>query len=282
METSEFLKSLSYRNSVRWAVRSLHLQRFLRKQYYAWARPADGIVRWEIGGISAQFSVRTPGELRVLDPAGQAQDERHLLELLISTLHRGDFVYDIGANVGLYSVILGKAVGAQGQVIAFEPGSVSCEHLRENAQANCLWNVRCFQMALGERSTQAKLYHGEENADSSLVRSPTGVDMGYEIVEVAEGDRLVKSEKLPVPRLVKIDVEGSEYAVLRGLRRTLGQPACEIVCCEIHPHFLPQDVKPEEILALLESLGFCRIDIRRRRDTFHALCFKESSPPAEQ
>lgn len=100
MKIPESLRSLTYRNSVRWAVRRFRLQRFLRRQYYVWARPGDGIVHWQVGGINARFHVRTPGELRVLDPAGQAQDERHLLESLIAMLRPGDVVYDIGSNVG--------------------------------------------------------------------------------------------------------------------------------------------------------------------------------------
>jgi hypothetical protein len=84
---------------------------------------------------------------------------------------------------------------------------------------------------------------------------------------VEKGDRLVAEEHLPLPRAVKIDVEGNEYAVIQGLRHTLAQPVCKMVCCEIHPHLLPASVHAESILELLKSLGFAHIDRQgRERD----------------
>jgi len=252
------LKRLTYRPELKGVARVLHLRRVLRKWYWWWARPPDGILRIQIGQISAQFYVRTPGELRNLDPAGAAQQEWEILQLLISTLCPGDIAYDVGSNVGLYAVLLARVVGERGQVIAFEPESESYAHLQANLKLNGLTNVRAFRKALGERSGEGKLYQGEENADSSLVGPPAGRDMGHQLVEVVEGDDFVHAEGLPVPRVVKIDVEGYEYGVLWGLRETLAHPTCELVCCEIHPHLLPREVKPEAILNLLESLGFTR------------------------
>ena len=231
----------------------------------------------EISGISARFRARTASEFRVLDPAGAAQGEQEILQLFISSLRGGDVFYDIGANIGLYSIILAKVVGTSGQVIAFEPGTEADEHLRDNVEANALTNVRCFQRALGDRSGHEKFYKGQGNADSSLVRPPTGAYMGHEMVDVVEGDRLVESENLPLPSAVKVDVEGNEYAVLKGLSQTLQQPCCRMISCEVHPALLPPDVKLEDVLALLESLGFGRIEVRQRRDTFHALCYKETA-----
>jgi hypothetical protein len=77
---------------------------------------------------------------------------------------------------------------------------------------------------------------------------------------------------------VKIDVEGYECAVLRGLSRTLAAPQCEIVCCEIHPHLLPRGIEPHDVMRLLKSLGFTRIDIESHRGTFHATGHKQTLP----
>jgi hypothetical protein len=101
---------------------------------------------------------------------------------------------------------------------------------------------------------------------------PTG--HGYQVVEIMEGDHLVEIEKLPLPRAVKIDVEGYEYAVIRGLSQTLVQPDCELVCCEIHPSLLPAEVKPQDVLDLLKSLGFTHIDLYPLLNTYHTVCYK--------
>lgn len=270
------LRRLSYRWSVARAVRALRLQRLLRKWYYHCARPPNGILRIEVGGVSAQFYVRTPGELRNLDPAGAAQGEQHILERLMSTLRAGGTFYDIGSNVGLYAVLLARTMGHRGQVIAFEPMSQSFDHLQDNLSLNDLTNVRSFRKALGERNGVGILYLGEENADSSLIRPPTGTetDRGYQEVDVVNGDWFVEVENLPLPRAVKIDVEGYEHSVIQGLRHTLAGRGCELVCCEIHPHLLPPEVKPETVIALLKSLGFGHIDVCQRKDTYHAVCSK--------
>ena len=275
MSISDFVKKVSYNDSARRVARSLHVADALRKMYYVWARPRHGVLQVEVAGISTRFRARTPSEFRVLDPAGAAQGEQQILQLFISSLRSGGVFYDIGANIGLYTVILAKAVGTGGQVIAFEPGTEANEHLRDNIQANSLTNVRCFQQALGDRNGREKFYRGQGNADSSLMRPPTGAYMGHEMVDVAEGDRLVESENLPLPNAVKVDVEGHEYAVLRGLSHTLLQPCCRMLSCEVHPDLLPSHVKLEDVLTLLKSFDFRRIEVRQRRDTFHALCYKE-------
>ena len=231
----------------------------------------------KLAGTSAQFYVRTPEELRLLESAGGAGGEQRVLELLASSLKPGDVVFDVGANVGLYTVLLAKVVGDGGQVISFEPEGQTYAHLVDNLKLNSLTNVRCFRKALGERNGQARLYSNELIGGASLVRSPEGKGPG-EVVDIVEGDELVLAENLPLPRAVKIDVEGYEYAVIQGLRRTLAQCGCELVCCEVHPAHLPAEVKPGMVVDLLRSVGFSRIGTYPRWDnTFHLVAYKEAS-----
>jgi methyltransferase FkbM-like protein len=93
-------------------------------------------------------------------------------------------------------------------------------------------------------------------------------------VGVVAGDRFRQLKGLPIPRAVKIDVEGHEYAVLQGLHDTLSQPACELVCCEVHPKLLPSGRSLETVSGLLESLGFAHRETHRRYDVFHVVAWK--------
>jgi hypothetical protein len=121
------------------------------------------------------------------------------------------------------------------------------------------------------------LYSNVAIGGASLLHAPEGKGPG-EMVDIVEGDQLVEAENLPLPRAVKIDVEGYEYAVIQGLRRTLGHHACQMVCCEIHPARLPAHVKPETVGDLLRSVGFNRIDTYPRWDkAFHLVAYKEAS-----
>jgi FkbM family methyltransferase len=277
MRSRDFLRRVTYRPEAKALARALGLRKTFRNWYYRFARPSNGIVEHCIHGLAARFHVRTPGELRNLDPVGRAQQERDILELLMASVHEGDAVFDVGANVGFYTVFLALAVGAQGQVIAFEPNTESYQHLGDNLVLNAVTNVRAFRKALGERGGEGRLYQGQENADSSLVGPPLGKDVGHQLVDIVAGDSFRETEKLPVPRVVKIDVEGYEYQVLQGLQSTLAQPPCELLCCEVHPRLLPRGVTLEGILSFVRSLGFRSIDTYSRWDTFHLLARKGES-----
>jgi FkbM family methyltransferase len=274
-----FIQRLTYHPAVTQAARTLRLRRILRSLYYRWAGPADGILRIGVGGIEAEFSLltREPAELRGME--SEVLKERHILELLISALRPGDTVYDVGASVGLYTVLLAKAVGNQGQVIALEPEKQSYARLLGNVELNALTNVRCIRKALGAEPGEGKLSVIEGVTAPSLLPPPENGRGGQgtgETVEVDTGDRLVTEEKLPLPRIVKVDVEGYEYPVIQGLRQTLAQPECQLVCCEIHPNLMLPGARPEDLMAALKSLGFSAIDSYpcHGRVEYHVVCRK--------
>ncbi|PYV17712.1 MAG: hypothetical protein DMG21_07505 [Acidobacteria bacterium] len=237
--------------------------------------PEGGIIHLDLDGRHARFYVHSAWIAEDLKTFGRG--ERALVSRLVSTLKTGDVVYDVGANMGLHSVFFGQAVGPAGQIIAFEPEPHYCERLRSNVSLNGLSNVRIFPLALGEHSYASELLPAVRGLASprlaELSEAQTRARAGQE-VRVIEGDRLVETEKLPVPRLVKIDVEGHEYAVLRGLRGTLANPGCEVVCCEVHPKLLPKGVNPEKIVSLVRSCEFTRVEILPRPPEMHVIGFK--------
>jgi len=269
------LKRLSYCPEVLKPVQKLGLNSILRRAYFHFARPASGILPMEIGGIKARFYTQTPEELRILESAGGAGGEWHVLGRLIAFLEPGDVVYDIGANVGLYTVVLAKTVGDAGRVVAFEPDRWAFEHLQGNLTLNGISNTACFRKAIGDRPGRGRLCSSRIIGGASLVEA-RGQGVEAQIVDVAVGDELAAEENLPIPRAVKIDVEGYEYSVIRGFSRTLAHPLCELVCCEVHPSMLPREVQPATILELFKSLGFARSEIYRRWDsTFHLLATRD-------
>jgi FkbM family methyltransferase len=274
MTEINFFKRFSYQPLLKRIVRIFHLQQFARKVYYRLNRPAGGIFQLNINKISAYFYVRTPLELRAVE--FEMVYEQYILEKLISLVQPGDTIYDIGANIGFYTVSLAKAVGVRGRVITFEPMSENYRHLRDNIELNGLTNVRTFQVALADWNGKGELYltASKENISGlpSLIPHHLAIDRE---VEVAEGDRLIETNRLPIPQLVKIDVEGSEYAVIRGLRQTLNKPNCKFVLCEIHPQLLPAGLQPKQIFDELKSYGFTQINIcHRGMREYHILAQK--------
>lgn len=222
----------------------------------------------ELHGVSGRFHVRNYRELRILEAVEIG--ERDVLELLIQFLKPGDVVYDVGANIGIYSVLLARAAGGRSKVIAFEPERQSYRHLQQNLALNGIRNVQGIQLALGDESGAAQLFVRDGATCPRLAAPPPTGERGRvtsESVKIEKGDHLVAREGLPLPRAVKIDVEGHEHAVIQGMRRTLADPICKLVCCEIHPHLLPPNVTAESIHQLLTALGFSRVSkLHRERD----------------
>ncbi len=270
-----FLVKLTYHPRVLRIVWALRLRGIVRKLFFLAERPRDGILQIDVVGTSAKFYVRSPGELRMLQKAGIGYFEQSVMEFLKEKLSAGDVVYDVGSNIGLYAVLLGKLVGEKGLVIGFEPEQKNYDHLLQNLSLNSLNNVHIHRVALGDCDGEGKLYCGEDLVLANLL-NPREKEASYEVVKIMEGDSFRKAENLPVPRAVKIDVEGYEYSVLKGLKKTLQSPACQFVSCEVHPTLLPKGVTPEEVVDLLRLCGFSQVsrDEAAGMSEYHVLASK--------
>lgn len=128
----------------------------------------------------------------------------------------GDVVYDVGANAGFYTLLAATLVGARGRVVSFEPVPSNLEVLRRHIALNDLVNVEVIEAAVADRDGIAAFSaEGGHGATARLSES------GNLRVRVTTLDTLRSEGRIPAPTLIKIDVEGAEYAVLRGAERLL-------------------------------------------------------------
>jgi len=276
IDVARALRQLYGRPASRRALAILHLTPLLSRWYYRCTKPADGIVRVRVQHVRAQFRVRTDDEFVLLELLAGSAGEKHLIELMLTLLRPGDVAYDVGANMGLYTVFFSKQVGPQGRVIAFEPLRANYQRLQGNVALNRLENVRCFQKALGHCNGTADIYASSNIGNFSLLRRKDAYEKPAERVEVITGDDLLAAGTCPVPRVIKIDVEGYEHAVLRGLAGTLNRPECEFVLCEMHPSLQPAETDSDDLLKLLRTAGFQRVAYYRRAssDIYHVVASK--------
>lgn len=179
--------------------------------------------------------------------------EKEAFELFRAMIKPGQTVVDIGANVGFYTLEAARAVGLQGRVIAFEPEPNNCKRIRRNLEANGHRNVTLCQMAVSERSGRVELFLGSDCGIHSLLRErASGEALEVEMVSL---DDYFERHNL-APDLIKIDAEGVELQVLRGMQRTLARYPSTAVICEIYDPS-PEVVrrKKTEAVALLEAHG---------------------------
>jgi FkbM family methyltransferase len=267
------LRRLTYMPTLRATARHLHVSGALRRCYYGIFSSPDGVVRVSVAGIDAEFYAPTAADLRSLEDG--ILRERGFLKALRSALRPGDVFFDIGAHVGLFSVLMAKAVGARGQVIAFEPETRAHQRLESNIALNGLTNVRVFQKALGHKNMRGQLFVGGHSCPSLVAREadPRRQSASQEI-DIIQGDWLVGREGLPIPRAVKIDIEGYEYSALRGLRGTLAHLACELLCCEIHPTVLTADATVDGIVECIRGMGFSQLGLPPHSYQMHMIARK--------
>jgi len=154
-------------------------------------------------------------------------------DLLARVLRPGMVFYDLGANVGFYTILGAKLVGEQGKVFAMEPTPRLAEAVRANAARNAFTNVTVVQVAAGEREGTAKFVDTEFSAGNRVARD--GADEGEATFEVrvTSVDAYVRETGAPLPDVVMMDVEGAEIDALRGMRETLAA-AKPVILCEVH------------------------------------------------
>lgn len=136
----------------------------------------------------------------------------------------GRVAYDIGANLGIFSLFFSRAVGAQGQVVAFEPMPDNFAALERNLKLNRVRNVTAIQMALGEAAGERAAYSVAGESGRYSIEVSGGGDERYTpagVCRIDTLDQVVGRMNLPPPGFIKIDVEGAELAVLRGAAETL-------------------------------------------------------------
>jgi FkbM family methyltransferase len=170
-------------------------------------------------------------------------------EALRRLLGPGDVLYDVGANIGFFVLIGARLVGPGGRVVAFEPVTENVAAIRSNAELNELANIDVVERAAGAARGLERLLRVEDLSWSRLESrgSHPGTLESVE-VEVVPIDELVRSGELPPPTVVKIDVEGSEVDVLRGMAETIEQHRPAIVC-ELHETAV-------EFAELMEAHGY--------------------------
>ena len=159
--------------------------------------------------------------------AYKAYGEYSEIELIIikKILKAGDFVFDIGANIGIFSIPISKQITESGKLFCFEPQKFIFNLLNQNIEINKLGNVNTFNCALGEKICKVKI----DNIDYSLNGNfgGVGIDDDYDNSMSVKLRTVSSEEKIEMKKLdqfiniercdfIKIDVEKMETKVLKG------------------------------------------------------------------
>ena len=199
--------------------------------------------------------------IAVLLKGGEGYESR-FRDTMLAVVREGDCVWDVGANAGYYSRLFAERVGQRGRVFAFEPDPRVLARLEQSV--GILGNVTLVPVALADRDGTMRFRQGSDavGATGQLIDADRTSAGAWIEVPVLRGDTVVARGMAALPDVVKIDVEGFEAEVLRGLGALLERPSLRAVCVEVHFALLDtrgQRNAPAEIEWSLYSAGFrCR------------------------
>ncbi len=171
-----------------------------------------------------RFYVTPESGLRYWLPNRAIKADEALLRSAVETVKLGSLVWDVGANMGLFSFAAAGLAGVQGRVYAFEPDAVMARLLRRSARLNpqaapvevipcaVAQDLGLAQFEIAQRSRASNALEGFQLSQGGGVRE-------LETVLTVSLDWL--AERIPPPDVLKIDVEGAELVVFRGARQLL-------------------------------------------------------------
>ncbi len=144
--------------------------------------------------------------------------ERHITEQMHNHIKAGDIVLDIGANIGLHTILLAKITGNSGQVHAFEPIPSIYTQLEKSIEKNNIKNIRVEKFALGEKQEELDININLGCVASSSILDKDVSNMTTNIkIQVKALDSL----NLQKVDFIKLDVEGYEWNVIAGGMNTI-------------------------------------------------------------
>ncbi len=181
------------------------------------------------------FEVKVPARyFRYFPPKYELSN----ISFLDETLSEGMTAIDIGAHIGLLAVIMGKKVGEDGKVLAFEPTPSTFATLEETIKINDLENaITLIRKAVSEKVGMTSFYVTDIEGHNSNSLADNKRDYGNEHkidVELTSIDEIVEEYKLSKVDLLKIDAEGAEYSVLKGGKKTI-EANKPVMSLSLHP-----------------------------------------------
>ena len=210
---------------------------------------------------------RLPGGLNIrLYPKGDIAEflafpllfEKTELALAAAFLRPGMSVIDVGANIGLYSILAASRVGPNGTVWAFEPSTELAARLDRNLALNGCDRVHVFRLALSDTpNASLSLTCDSGFGDAYRYLSPDAGSSGGEVVPVTTLDAWAAANAIGRADFLKVDIEGGEYRMVLGARDFLASNPKIVVMFECETDWSARaGWRPQDLRDLFNSLGF--------------------------
>lgn len=229
--------------------------RFLNKRRLKSITKVTKSVVKDINGSKMRLDVSMDdGLCRFLAIAGIR--EPHITEVMKRDLREGEIFVDIGANIGYYALLEAKMLGNNGKVYAIEPVPDTIGLLRENIALNNYSNIEIYQTAIGDRSGTASMYVGKW-LNRSQIKEVGTINSDRITQEITTPLSTLDDflEGKPYPNALRMDTEGYEYNIIKGMKRMLAKNLPLKLYIEFHFRWLGKE-KSIELLRILKEADF--------------------------
>jgi FkbM family methyltransferase len=182
--------------------------------------------------------------------------DRKITWICKQIVRNGDTVLDIGANIGMVTVLLSDLVGKNGSVHSFEPNPSLCDGINRTISHNGITNVTLHPIALGSKQDTVELIIPNHNRGAaSMVWNKGRTDCDVVNVRVVPLDEICKNNKINSIRFIKIDVEGFENEVFLGAQQLLSTIQPDAILFELNWR-TERQFSEEPLIKLLHGYGY--------------------------
>ena len=178
-----------------------------------------------------------------------------IADIFYSEVKTGDVVLDIGANIGVFTLLGAKLVGSEGSVYAFEPDPENFSLLTQNVNQSRYKNITLVNKAVNSQTCPLKLYQSESNRGDHQIHDSGQNRKFISVQGVAIDDYFDENEKRV--KLIKMDIQGAEWDAIQGMSNILNQDHPLIIISELWPFgLLRAGVSTEIYLSFMKERNF--------------------------
>lgn len=180
-------------------------------------------------------------------------------ELLSKELKEGMVCLDVGSNIGYYAILESRLVGIKGKVIALEPSPENFRYLKKNMKLQKFSNMEIHNVACGDQNGITQFSVSDKSNWSRVADENVSVGVQDQVTQIIEVqikkiDSILKGKFLERVDLIRMDVEGYEYNVYKGMSETISKFK-PIIIIEFHKYLLGKE-KSKEFLYELKDKGY--------------------------
>jgi FkbM family methyltransferase len=179
--------------------------------------------------------------------------EQETTVFLRNHIQKGQTVWDVGANIGYFSLEFARSVGPEGKVLSFEPHPEIFQVLQRNIRRNKYKNIRLYNQACGASVGETKLFFSTENEGNHKIIENSNSN-NFALTQVVTLSSFLNEYS---PSLIKMDIEGAELLALKGLGADYLKNNSLDFVIEYHPYEMSFfNVEGEELLDFFIEAGY--------------------------